>query len=67
MLAPLKDWSDDDPEQGKLYVGLRVTLSKSERDTSPDVLVQPNVPNRVQKLAAIERALRQEDEQESER
>jgi hypothetical protein len=63
---PLKEWSDDDPEKGHLYVGLRVTTSESENDTPrPDVLVQPNIPNRLQRLAAIERAIDQEDEQES--
>jgi hypothetical protein len=59
-LAPLKDWSDDDPEQGHHYVGLRVTMPDSAT-SSQEVLVQPNIPDRAEKLAEIARALREEE------
>jgi hypothetical protein len=60
---PLKEWSEDDPEQGRLYVGLRVITPNPKHKPEPpeedereqDVLVQPHIPDRGKRLAEIRR------------
>jgi hypothetical protein len=56
---PLKIFNEDDPEQGRLYAGLRVTSKESTSDTEKTpppqlqeaVLVQPNIPDRGRRTA----------------
>ena len=70
MTISLKDWSKDDPEQGRLYTNLRVASQPGEEEgqqTSSEpqvVLVQPNVPDRGRKLISIARSLDQEQASE---
>jgi hypothetical protein len=49
----LKDWDEDDREQGKLYLDLPVTPSGPPEDA---VLLQPNIPDRLERLKRIERS-----------
>jgi hypothetical protein len=43
MTISLKDWDEDEPEQGKLYAGLPVTPGGPPQE---EVLLQPNIPDR---------------------
>jgi hypothetical protein len=58
MPIPLKIWDKDDPEQGRLYTGLPVTLGGPQQE----VLLQPQIPHRVERLAELERRSRSEED-----
>jgi hypothetical protein len=67
MPIRLKDWSEDDPDLGKLWVSLLVTLPESTDDSEPpfeNVLVQPNIPNRGQRTAAAQKRAEPQPEEE---
>jgi hypothetical protein len=66
MPIPLKIFSDDDPEPGRLWIGLPVVSSESD-DSEPHTLVQPHIPNRGQRTAeAFRRAAQKRAEPQRE-
>jgi hypothetical protein len=67
MPIPLKIFSEDDPEPGRLWIGLPVVSSEPTEPPFEDVLVQPNIPNRGQRTAeAFRRAAQKRAEPQPE-
>jgi hypothetical protein len=59
MPINLKDFSPDNPEPGRLYTGLPVTPG-GPPEPEQQVMLQPNIPDRLERLASIDRSRKAE-------